>query len=882
MDPAAENLPRVILGTDLLTGLPSGALLVVDGAIAHANPRAAEILARSAESLVGLSPHEALHSSLDCPGACALDEALTDPPSEPTYSFSNFGTLDGETRRVKWAAHRFDDTIDLVVFEEAFERSLIEVDRTRLFETQAIAQIGSWEWHTGPNQVLWTPELFRIFGLDRADFEGTYESYLEHVHPDDKERVVKVIESAFSEREPFDFEHRIVRPDGETRYLSSSGRVFVGYTGDVERMSGTCQDVTERKLYEHALKEREGELRLILDQMPIILWTFDRDLRHTSAMGAPLEALGTDAAALRGRHLFDIEGTDDPTHPNNAAHLKALRGVSASFDAERNGRTFRSRIDPLRDADGEVIGVLGIALDVTEEIRAEQELREAHENYRSLIEAIPAISYIETIRGKARSLFVSPQIKDIMGFSPEEIRPHLWASQLHPDDRDSVTEKRRDAYRRGEAFEEEYRILTRDGKTLWVRDQAVFVRDEEGHAIFVQGIMYDITERKRLEDQLVQSHKMDALGRLTGGIAHDFNNLLTAILGNCYLALDGDGDLRSIRAVIEEIKETADLGADLVSQLLGFSRRNPVEAGIIDLRDLVASTKSLLRRIIGEDIVLQTKSSESPLHVRVDSGQITQVILNLAINAREAMPGGGRLQIEVLHSSDAEDGDIRLDSDLVAPVGPHAVLRVSDSGGGMDERTRASLFEPFFTTKERGSRSGTGLGLSIVYGIVNRAKGHITVDSAPGAGSRISIHLPLELALQDDMVPSETPVTQRGTGSVLVVEDDDRVRSIASQMLQRMGYDVLEASGGDEAIKLAQGRSIDILVTDVVMPGMDGKRLAELMSIQNPDLRIVFMSGYPEEIWGEGSPPTGAAFIQKPFRREDLMEKLRTVQTKAI
>jgi PAS domain S-box-containing protein len=861
--------------------MPNGALMILDGVIQHANERAGEILGQSSGSLIGLEVHDALHGARSCPGGCDVEGVLADPPEVPSFLYGNFVTAGGELRRVRWTVHEFSANSTLIVFEEAYERSLIEADRTRLLETQEIARLGSWDWYTDSNRVVWTPELFSIFGVERADFAGDYESYLSRVHPTDRERVAKVIEDAFNDHEPFFFDNRVERPDGKLIFVSCSGRVFTDHTGRVVRMSGTCQDVTDRKLREQALMDREAELRLIVDQMPVIIWTMDKELRNTSVMGAALDKLEMKPEDFKGKHLYESNG-DDPSHVANAAHLRALEGESTVYSADRMGRSFRTRVDPLRDDEGEVIGVLGVAIDVSDEIRAEKELQEAHENYRSLIEAIPAVSYIDSIRGKVKSLFVSPQIKDIFGFVPEDVDSTLWIRQLHPDDR-HVIEMKSAAYRRGESFEEEYRILSKDGRTVWVRDQAVFVRDEEGTAIFAQGIMYDITERKRLEDQLVQSHKMDAIGRLTGGIAHDFNNLLTAILGNCYLALEDADDPAALRRAIEEVKETAELGADVVKQLLGFSRRRPiVEADAMDLRDLVASTKSLLQRVIGEDIVLQTKISEGPLLVRAHSAQITQVILNLAVNAREAMPAGGRMQIEVLHSSELRELDPRVESDPGVPVGPHAVLRVSDSGTGMDETTRASLFDPFFTTKERGPRSGTGLGLSIVYGIVTRANGFLTVDSKPGEGSRISIYLPLEPEPLELVTKAVVPIEGSGTGTVLVVEDDDRVRAIAGQMLRRMGYEVIEASDAEKAIELVVDEHIDVLLTDVVMPGMGGGRLAERLVAERPDLRVIFMSGYQEALWESGSPPAGAAFIQKPFRREDLVEKLRFEQPDVI
>ena len=386
----------------------------------------------------------------------------------------------------------------------------------------------------------------------------------------------------------------------------------------------------------------------------------------------------------------------------------------------------------------------------------------------------------------------------------------------------------------------------------------------------------DITERKQLEDELLQSQKMEAVGRLAGGIAHDFNNLLTAIAGYTALLLDEVPEDDAHRSDLIEIEEAATRGAALVDQLLSFSRRKMLMPSTLDLNEVVESTRGLLSRVIGADVELVTRLAPNLDRVRADLTQVEQVLLNLAVNARDAMPAGGLLEIDtanvLLHSRN-------VNAALAANTAPHVMLTVRDSGVGMDRATQAQVFEPFFTTKEVGQ--GTGLGLSTAYGIVTQAGGHITVESRPGAGTTFRVYLPTDARAADVEAPAVVDATpRRGQETILVVEDETAVRSLARDVLTRLGYEVLTASDGRQALDVAKrhrGR-IDLLVSDVVLPKLRGVEVADRLHARRPELRVLYISGYTQTaIVHDGLLDPGVNFLAKPFRPADLANRVREV-----
>ncbi|HZD05153.1 MAG TPA: ATP-binding protein, partial [Longimicrobiales bacterium] len=403
-------------------------------------------------------------------------------------------------------------------------------------------------------------------------------------------------------------------------------------------------------------------------------------------------------------------------------------------------------------------------------------------------------------------------------------------------------------------------------------------REARGEPGLALAILEDVTDRRQLEAQLVQAQKMEAIGRLAGGVAHDFNNLLTTINGTASMALADLDDRSPVKGDLGEILKAGQRAASLTSQLLAFSRRQMMRQKVVDLNAVIADTATMLRRMIGEDVRLHLELSHSVPPVLVDPGQIGQVLMNLAVNARDAMPGGGDVWIE----TDSLEVGRALSARLgTSRAGRHAILRVRDNGQGMDETTRSMVFEPFFTTKPVGK--GTGLGLPMVYGIVKQSSGGIAVESAPGAGTTFTIALPerIESPPGEDAEGVREEVTlTTGSGTVLLVEDEDGVRSLVSRVLRRAGYRVLEADGSEAAIKVASRHEgpLDALVTDVVMPDMGGPELARALTSMRPSLRVLFISGYTKsEVLPSEELDGGVAFLAKPMAPADLARTLATL-----
>jgi signal transduction histidine kinase/ActR/RegA family two-component response regulator len=448
------------------------------------------------------------------------------------------------------------------------------------------------------------------------------------------------------------------------------------------------------------------------------------------------------------------------------------------------------------------------------------------------------------------------------------------ASELLLDGEPAPSLEQRHARRiAGEAERYEVQIRRKNGQQVWVEITGTPFRDPNGDVIGTLGALTDISERKMLQEQLLQSQKMDAVGRLAGGVAHDFNNLLTAIKGFTELLLLDFDPADSRHPFITEIQAAANRAASLTRQLLAFSRKQVLQPRVLDLNASVVDMEKMLRRLIGEDVTLDTALDVEPKHVKADPGQIEQVILNLAVNARDAMPHGGRITVA---TSTLQLAAEQIPRHAGVEPGPYVALTVSDTGTGIDEITRGRIFEPFYTTKEQGK--GTGLGLSTVYGIVQQSGGFIELESEPGAGTTFRILLPQVEEEVERTVRHAPTGTMDGSETVLMVEDEIAVRVLVRRVLDRAGYHVLEAASGAEALDLVETTDlpIDILLTDVVMPGMSGRELADELCARFPTLRVLFMSGYTDEaIVHHGVLEAGVSFMEKPFTPEILLQRLR-------
>ncbi len=523
----------------------------------------------------------------------------------------------------------------------------------------------------------------------------------------------------------------------------------------------------------------------------------------------------------------------------------------------------------------------GIAI---EHDRAMLQLRAAEDRYRTLVERLPAITYIAELGADGPWHYVSPQVESILGFTSAEwlADPMMWMNRIHKDDREIALAAEKRFQQTHELFHAEYRMLARDGRILWIRDEAVMLDRSAGRKLLMQGVLYDITEHRRLEDQLRHSQKMEAVGQLAGGVAHDFNNLLMLIQAN-------NERLRSRLAPHEpahqdslEIESAVARAASLVQQLLAFGRKQVLQTKILDLNAVVTEVVKMLRRLITNHIELKVVLGHQIGRVKADPGQIEQIILNLSVNARDAMPEGGQLVLETrnVHITAANAGG-KHDG---VPAGEYVLLAVSDTGIGMNSETLAHMFEPFFTTKEPGK--GTGLGLATVYGVVKQMDGVICVRSEPGNGTGFDIYLP---AIDRKDAVEEGPalegrtnlaVAPAGSETVLLVEDQEGIRDLVREFLKRKGYTVLHAVDGSDALRIAaeQTTTIDLLITDIVMPNIGGKELARRLIPLRPQMKVLFMSGYPDHgSLGDEEVAEQVPVLLKPFLLDVLARKVRSV-----
>jgi len=535
--------------------------------------------------------------------------------------------------------------------------------------------------------------------------------------------------------------------------------------------------------------------------------------------------------------------------------------------------------------------------------KAEVDLHAQEEQYRLIAEHTRDLIYL--LDQKGQFTYASPSFEKALGYRPAELVGRKAFSLLHPDDKVAARKIFQEALENRADRTAQYRCKNKDGAWLFFESVVSWAFDNNDVPIKAVVVSRDINERKRLEEQVRQAQKMEAVGRLAGGVAHDFNNLLTAITGYSELLLRSLDRADPRRADVEEIRETAGRAATLTQQLLAFSRRQITQPTVLDINDVVANLQKMLRRLIGEDIQLHTALAPDLCRVRADVGQMEQVVLNLSVNSRDAMLVGGNVTIETSNreipakslaelatpgaasvrgldtwgrrAADAAVPLMRGECERGVPPGSYAVLSVSDTGCGMDAKTLSHLFEPFFTTKEKGH--GTGLGLSTVYGIVEQSGGHIRVESEMGRGTTFWIYLPRV----EDAVPAREKVTEtdeffKGNETVLLAEDDRSVRTLAIRVLTHSGYRVLEAASGEDALLiLAETTSpIDLLVSDVVMNGISGPELAKRVGEKQPGVKVLYLSGYMEaDMRNHILRDVASSFLAKPFRPRDLVQRVR-------
>jgi len=643
----------------------------------------------------------------------------------------------------------------------------------------------------------------------------------------------------------------------------------------------------ERKRAENALRKSEERFELMARATNDAVWDWDFATNRMwwnvgvrSFLGYPPDTVGT-----------DFNWWQEHVHPEDRARM--ISCVRAVIDgggrfwldeyrflcADGSYACVFDRGYVLQDEHGKPIRMIGAMMDITDRKRAEEALRETNETLRTLIQASPLGIVVMDRQEKVR--IWNPAAERIFGWKSHETLGRALHAMAAPGRQDEFQNL---VWRtlQGEALTGlEFSGSRKTGNGVELSVSMAPLRDARGAISGAMAVVSDVSERKvaegqriQLEEQLRQSQKMEAVGRLAGGIAHDFNNLLTAISGYAELLQNRFGPGDEVRTYVDEILKSSSRATQLTRQMLAFSRRQVLQPKVLDLNAVVQNMEGLLRRLIGEDIDLQTATGANLGCVQADQGQIEQVIMNLAVNARDAMPKGGKLTIEtrnVVLDQKYNDRHGRMRS------GPHVLLSVCDSGTGMDAETQSHLFEPFFTTKDKDK--GTGLGLATVYGIVKQSGGDIWVYSEAGRGSCFKIYLPRVDQVPDEASPGADQTTSStGSETVLLAEDSDVVRRLLRELIQTNGYTLLEARHGAEALQIGKDYAgiIDLLVTDMVMPQMGGRELAEQLLPLRPKMKVLYMSGYTEDaIVRHGVLDSGTAFLEKPFTPDSLARKIR-------
>ncbi|EDY18829.1 multi-sensor hybrid histidine kinase [Chthoniobacter flavus Ellin428] len=654
---------------------------------------------------------------------------------------------------------------------------------------------------------------------------------------------------------------------------------------DIEAIEAAASYVSlaiTRKRSEEELQASEARLHAIIHNTPnVAVELYDMAGRVRFWNEAATRMFGWEIDEAIGKTLDQLIHTPEEAE----SFLQLLRELSGT------GKSLGPLEYHFRRRDGsegwsistifEIPGFGGVPMfvcmdvDITERKQAENAMRQSEERFRQVVENIQEVFWMLDAKD-GRLLYISPGYEKIWGRSSEALyrSPAAWFDAIHSDDRERVP-NRSTLNHGADQYDEEYRIIRPDGSVRWIHDRAFPIRDNQGHVYRVAGVAEDITERRQIEERLRQSQKMEAIGQLAGGVAHDFNNILAAVMMEVELAATAKDVPADTREGLQVIGAAADKAAALTRQLLLFSRRQVMQPRRVDVNGIVTTLAKMLQRILGEDVKVQLHLHPSALVVHADPGMLDQVIMNLAVNARDAMPAGGRLVIETSERHITED-ELRASPD--ASSGMHVVLAVSDTGMGMTEDVKAHLFEPFFTTKQPGK--GTGLGLATIFGIVKQHRGWIRVYSEIGQGTTFRIFLPACEAGHE--LPSEAAAAARPRGgheTILLVEDEASVREVSKRMLERHGYKVLEAVSGTEALRVwgEHGDKIQLVFTDIVMPGgIGGRELADQLRMIQPNLKIVFTSGYSSELAGGAIRlQEGINFVQKPSSLNEVLDTIR-------
>lgn len=777
--------------------------------------------------------------------------------------------------------------------QEAAERRQAEAalrhSEQKLTEAQRIARLGRWESDLATGHLVWSDETFRIFGLNAGNFFPTTEAFYARVHPDDLAQVREQVRTARERGTPYQFVHRIRWPDGTIRHVQENAELVREGDGP-GRLVGTVLDITERREIEETLAKERNLLRTLVDAIPDPIAVKDRAGRflllnraNGAALGleSPAEAVGRADADFQPSAEAERQAADDRLVIESGSPILSREEYVTNGAA---GWYLTTKI-PLRDDRNEVTGLISISRNITERRRIQAELQREHAFLRTLIDTLPDFVYVKDLAGRYLltnranlRLLGLPTVEAAIGKTVRDLFPPEVADLYEADDRRVLA---------GESLlNREHPARFPDGSEGFILTTKVPIRDAEGRVTAVFGVSRDVTdlhrmqrEREEMHRRLNHSQKLESLGELAGGVAHDFNNILTVILNNAILAKMHPEEAALQRECLEQIEHAAARAAHLCNQMLAYSGRGQFVVEPICLRELVDDTLPLVRSSISRRAELEVLAEPCDAVTQADVTQIRQIILNLVINASDAL-GNEPGRIRIVTGLMAADGDY-LKTCALAPEGASGqfvFLEVSDTGCGMSAETMARIFEPFFSTKF----TGRGLGLAAVLGIVRGHRGAIRVESGLGRGTTFRLLLPATFGVvPKPLARPAKPVTKgSSTGRVLVVDDEDRVRSVICRSIEKAGYTAVPAASGQEALEILGERHRDfaVVLLDLTMPGMDGQQVFEAARALNGQLPVLLMSGFSEseataKFAGQGL----AGFIQKPFEVSALVEQLARV-----
>jgi two-component system cell cycle sensor histidine kinase/response regulator CckA len=730
-------------------------------------------------------------------------------------------------------------------------------------QVQELVHVGTWMWDVESNTVHWSDEMFRLWGLEPQSIPLSYETYLSSVHPRDRDRVAGLISRALVEKNSFEFDFALLHPSGGQYVYRSLLSVVCDETGQVVRMIGTAQDVTDRVRSEERLQASEERLRSFFEQSAVGLAITDSQTRFTRVNSSFARFLGYEPSEVVGRTVLDVTHSDDVEMTGQLVRKNRNNDGSFTYEqryAKRDGSVIwgRTTVTRLRREDGTLDGFLGVVEDITESKRSEEALRRQSELLQSILDHLPVM--VSVYDADNRPVFLNRKWEQVFGWTLDDVKTCNVFEQLYPEK--DQRERASDWIRQATGEWSDFEATARDGRKVACSWGCVTLSN--GTSV---RIGQDLSDRHQLQQRLLQAQKMEALGQLAGGVAHDFNNLLTVISACATFVMEDVGTTSKAAGDVREIIAASNRAAALTRQLLAFSRRQMLRPEVVNVNEAVQTMAKTLGRLIGEHIHLAIVPAATVPTVEVDVHQLEQVVLNLVVNARDAIQDSGTITVKTFDCP-------RSPAD---PTGrDYLVISVTDDGAGMEPEVLNRIFEPFFTTKPVGK--GTGLGLATVHGVVEQSHGHIEVDSVVGKGTQFRVFLPVTEACG---LISEDPVEidhLGGAETILLVEDEAALRAIARRILSDLGYCVLEARHGADAARLSAKHEgpIDLLVTDVVMPEMGGRELARHMRRQRPGIPVLYVSGYTDdELLRKGILEADAQLLRKPFMPADLARAVR-------